>query len=162
MNQRRGFTLIELTIVIVIISILILIAVPLFLRQRISANETAAIASLRLVYTAEIGFLGAGLKLDAAGEPGYGILTELGNPLDDTRPPFIDEPLSEGRRQGYTFTVEVFAPSIASAAAFTGLGLPLAEGRTGIRKFYVDQRGAIRFTSDGSDPNSDSPTLNGG
>lgn len=160
MNLRRGFTLIELVIVIVVISIILVIAVPLFLRNRSLANETAAIAALRLVYTAEVGFLAASLKVDGQGEASYGTLEELGNPLDDGREPFIDEPLANGFRQGYSFTVEVFLASVATPAAFTGLAVPIVEGRTGVRKFYIDQRGVMRFTSDGSEPESDSTPLN--
>ncbi len=77
--RRRGFTLIELMIVVVIIAILAVIAVPNLLSARINANESAAIAVMRTVTTAEAQFQRAGYAdedHDGLGE--FGMLAELG------------------------------------------------------------------------------------
>src|SRR5262245_9238771 len=73
-RQDSGFTLIELMIVVAIIAIIASMALPKFVASRMSANEAAAISTLRMISTAEAQFQAQGAidsDADGAGEHAY-------------------------------------------------------------------------------------------
>ena len=95
MRSRKGFTLVEIMIVVAIIVLLAAIAIPNLLRARLSANEATAIAAMRTLSTAMEGYR-------AAQSPPAYPTTLLS--LNASNPPYIDSVLASGNKSGYTFT----------------------------------------------------------
>jgi len=137
----KGFTLVELMIVIAIISLLAAIAIPNLMRARISANEAACIANLRTIGTACESFRVAQTP------PRYpwGI-----RELTTANPPYIDNRFQlAGRRgvQGYRY---IYAPAGANMYSITST--PVTMNVTGVRIFFLDQSGVIRLNDAAGQP----------
>lgn len=159
-GATRGFTLIELMVVVAILVLIAALAVPSLLRSRLASHEAAAIASMRTITTAEFGFQAAGL-LDIAGDGvgDYGSLVQLANPQGDGSPGFIDAALGNGFRNGYLFGVVVIPSGPGQLPRFESRADPVDPGRSGIRRLYSDQSGVIRFTNDNTAPGPESVPL---
>lgn len=132
MTIRRGFTLIEIMIVVAIVMTLATIAISSVLRARHNANEMAAVASCRTIVSAAQNFYAN--SYPHAYPSG---LTDLVLPLSN--PPYIDNVLASGTRQGYTFTY-----GRIDTESFTLNADPTVSGKTGTRHFFVDESGVIR------------------
>jgi len=147
-RNQRGFSLIELLIVVAIILIILAIAIPNFLRSRIAANQASAIESLRVISTAEVTYsttYGTGFSATLAylGPP------PTGQPTSSTAAGLVDEVLAGGYKSGYAF---VYSPSLYNGAtnAWNGYTLnanPTNYGRTGGVYYYTDQSFVIRANS---------------
>lgn len=158
-TRQDGFSLIELLVVVAIILIIAAIAIPNFLRAKISANESSAVSSVHAVDTAEIGYsatytdIGYSASLADLG-PGTGTGT---CPATPTASCFIDPALASGTKSGYLFTY-VQNASITPSIQFTINADPQIPDVTGQRGFYSDQSNVIRYNSTGA-ANSSSPSL---
>lgn len=160
---RGGFTLLELMIVVAIIIIIAAISLPGLLRARMTSYESLALASTKAIATAEQMFQSARVADDDRdGQGDFGTLAELANPPGglSTVAPFIDSVLGTGRKGGYTFNVTVSLGSPGRPPAYTCVASPLTPGTSGTRCFFVDQSSVLRFTSDGSVPDSQSRPVN--
>jgi type IV pilus assembly protein PilA len=149
-NPQAGFSLIELLIVVAVILIIAAIAIPNFLRAKISAHESSAVSSLRSINTAEATY-------NTTYGAGYGSLAQLSTPGIPCAPTpatacLIDPNLSTGAKSGYNFTaIGLNANNIDFVAAAT----PIAVGATGQRTFCVDETGVIHADPTGGVPPAD-------
>ena len=135
-RMNRGFSLLELLIVVAIILIIATIAIPSMLRSRQAANEAAAAANLRTITTAQITF-------GASHAGSFGSIAEL-----------ISEALIDNRFAGSTISGFTFAIT-SGFATFTAQANPL--GNSGRYNYVVYEDGVIRYNSQyptGFAPNS--------
>ncbi|MBM3250571.1 MAG: prepilin-type N-terminal cleavage/methylation domain-containing protein [Candidatus Omnitrophica bacterium] len=130
--KRRGFTLVEIMIVVAIIALLAAIAIPNLLRARLQANESSAQAALKTIATAEVTFRSA--------NPTYGTLAELGA----ATPAYIDSVLSAGSKNGYTF-----ATTDIDTETFNATAVPQTANVTGVRSFCITEDGVLRVQAAG-------------
>lgn len=143
MNRRRGFSLIELLIVVAIILIIAAMAIPNLLRARIAANEASAANSVRKIATAEVAYASAYPTTGYANN-----LSNLGGPANcnpsATTSCILDNVLSSGSKSGYTFDAVGFSQGSTTNIAFVGGASAQIFNVTGVRSFCTITDGVMR------------------
>jgi type IV pilus assembly protein PilA len=147
-DKRKGFSLIELLIVVAIILIIAAIAIPNLLRSKMAANEASAVGSLHAINTASVAYSGT-----------YGQyptnLANLGTNgvVSSSAADLIDSVLGSGTRGGYIFTYTANSTN----TGYTITAAPATVNVTGQSYFYTDQTFVIRRNVGGVANSSNSP-----
>jgi len=140
MKKTRGFTLIELMIVVAIIAIIAAIAIPNLLRSRMQSNESSAVGNLRTIVGAEVAYHAANFEYTVA----FADLT-------GATPAFLDGDWAVPK-SGYNFTLA------GDVQNFNANADPVSMGVTGGKGFFTDASGVIRY-ADGAAADANSTPI---
>jgi type IV pilus assembly protein PilA len=154
-KKQKGFSLIELLIVVAIILIIAAIAIPNLLRARMAANESSAVGSVRTLVTSQVTYQSTWGVGFANG------LAFLGTPVGGcpaggataAQACLIDPVLTSGIKTGYNLTTAAAGGAGTAASPFTTFGAsaaPIVIGSTGQRSFCSDETGVIHFDPTGA------------
>jgi prepilin-type N-terminal cleavage/methylation domain-containing protein len=168
MRKQKGFSLIELLIVVAIILIIAAIAIPNLLRSRIAANEASAVRSLRAVDTAQVTY--------ASTFPAIGYATALatlgpgsnaGNTTEtSSNAVLLDNVLacptatSSGmscNKSGYTIALTGGTAINGVVYSYSVTADPMTSNQTGVRHFYSATPGYIQYNLTNPATSTDAP-----
>jgi type IV pilus assembly protein PilA len=152
MKKQKGFSLIELLIVVAIILIIAAIAIPNLMRSKMAANQSSAVGSLRTINTAMVTY--------STNYPAVGYATALANlggtaatcatatGATATTGCLVDNVLATGTKSGYLFTAA--GAGGVPAVIYTSLALPQVPGQTGQNAYCSDQSGVLYYDLSGT------------
>ncbi len=132
--MKKGFTLIELMIVVAIIGILAAIAIPNFLRMQAKAKQSEAKSNLTSIHTAQVAYMSEGTTFGELGDIGWAVEGKAKQRYDYY---MGDEVLREGIATGYTLIGATCNLQAASAVGFTAAAIGQVDGDAFLDEWYM-------------------------
>lgn len=158
--QERGFSLIELLIVVAIILIISAIALPSFLHSKIAANEASAVYSIRTINTAQVTYLTTYPTIGYAATLNALASSTSTTTASSTNAGILDWVLgctsTKCPKSGYNFQLANVSGNPVSS--YSVWGTPISVGNTGYRSFCSDNMNPVLVDPTGSStPNCTQP-----
>jgi len=162
MGKNKGFSLIELIVVVAVILIIIGLTIPKLMRTKMAANEASAAASVRVILSANstqysiynIGYAGSLAQMGPTSAPCPVSTSDCASLIDSLLSgvaPLAALPVKSGYVFIYTAGPAGLAPTMAIPnQSFSVLATPVTPGSSGTSTFCADQSGVIKKNVNGS------------